>query len=90
MRIHEQVEVFSLMAARPTIHAHVVIGKSDGTVHGSHLLEAHVWPTLEVVLTEAPKHLRRQVDAETGLALIGLGESQQVMRPPQSNKARLQ
>jgi hypothetical protein len=27
----------------------------------------------EIVLTEAPKHLRRKVDAEMGLALIDLG-----------------
>ena len=28
------------------------------------------WPTLEVVLTAAPRHLRKTHDAETGLALI--------------------
>lgn len=35
------------------------VGKADGTAHGGHLLEARVWPTLELVLTESPKHLRR-------------------------------
>jgi predicted DNA-binding protein with PD1-like motif len=50
-----------------------VVGKADGTAHGGHILEAHVWPTLEVVLTESPKHLRRKIDLETGLALIDLG-----------------
>jgi len=34
------------------------------------LLEAHVWPTLEVVLVESPRHLRKRYDPETGLALI--------------------
>jgi uncharacterized protein len=52
------------------VHAHVVVGRADGTAHGGHLLEAHVWPTLEVVLTEAPAHLRRELDEETGLPLI--------------------
>ncbi len=77
--IREQVEVLSLVGdialkdGAPQIHAHVVVGKSDGTAHGGHLLEAHVWPTLEVVLTETPEHLRRKFDAQTGLALIDLG-----------------
>jgi predicted DNA-binding protein with PD1-like motif len=37
---------------------------------GGHLLEAHVRPTLEVVLTESPEHLRKRKDSESGLALI--------------------
>jgi uncharacterized protein len=57
----------------PQVHAHVVLGKADGSAHGGHVLEAHVWPTLEVVLTESPKHLHRKFDPETGLALIDVG-----------------
>jgi predicted DNA-binding protein with PD1-like motif len=78
--IVEQVEVLSLVGDialkdnLPQVHAHVVVGKSDGTAHGGHVLEAHVWPTLEVVLTESPKHLRRKTDPETGLALIEIGQ----------------
>jgi uncharacterized protein len=78
IHIHEQVEVLSLVGGialkdgAPQVHAHVVVGKSDGTAHGGHLLEAHVWPTLEIILTESPKHLRRKIDVETGLALIDL------------------
>ncbi len=78
--IEEQVEVLSLVGdialkdRDPQIHAHVVVGKADGTAHGGHILRAHVWPTLEVVLTESPKHLTRTTDAETGLALIDLGK----------------
>ncbi len=75
--IEEQVEVLSLVGdvavqegGGPKIHAHVVVGKSDGTAHGGHLLEAVVWPTLEVILTEEPSHLWRRHDAETGLTLI--------------------
>ena len=74
--INEQVEVLSLIGdialdgEDPKIHAHVVVGKADGTAHGGHIIEARVWPTLEVVLTESPKYLRRNVDRETGLALI--------------------
>ena len=79
IRIDEQVEVLSLIGdiatdddGGPKVHAHVVVGKRDGTAHGGHLLEAHVWPTLEVILTESPEHLRRQMDEKVGLALIRL------------------
>jgi uncharacterized protein len=77
--IREQVEVLSLIGDialeqdRPKVHAHVVVGKSDGTAHGGHLLEAHVRPTLEVTLVESPRHLWRRHDPESGIALIDLG-----------------
>ena len=76
--IAEQVEVLSLNGDitfendKPRIHAHVVVGKSDGTAYGGHLLEAHVFPTLELILIESPKYLQRRLDEETGLALIDL------------------
>lgn len=74
--VGEQVEVLSLAGniamkdGAPQVHAHVVVGKRDGTAHGGHLLAAHVWPTLEVILSELPEHLRRVPDDETGLALL--------------------
>jgi hypothetical protein len=76
--IDEQVEVLSLIGdialkgSKPGLHAHVVLGRSDGTALGGHLLQAHVRPTLEVILEESPRHLRRTIDPETGLALIEL------------------
>jgi predicted DNA-binding protein with PD1-like motif len=76
--LDEQVEVMSLLGnvARDgdavKVHAHAVLGKRDGTAHGGHLLEARVWPTLEVVLTEEPPPLRRKSDPDTGLALLEL------------------
>jgi len=76
--VKEQVEALSVMGdiafnkGEPKIHAHVVVGKRDGSTLGGHLVQAHVWPTLEVVLTESPRHLRRKTDEETGLALIEL------------------
>jgi len=79
--IGEQVEVLSLVgnitleeSGEPKVHAHVVVGKSDGTAHGGHLLEAHVRPTLEVILVESPTRLRRKMNEEAGLALIDLTE----------------
>lgn len=71
-----QVEVLSLIGdvaekdGEPSVHAHVVVGRSDGSTRGGHLIEARVRPTLEVILTESPAHLRKKMDPESGLALI--------------------
>jgi uncharacterized protein len=76
--IAEQVEVLSLAgdiatdAGEPKVHAHVVVGKRDGSAHGGHLFEARVRPTLEVILVEEPTHLRRRFNAAAGLALVDL------------------
>jgi predicted DNA-binding protein with PD1-like motif len=76
--LNEQVEVLSLSGnivqndGRPSLHVHIVVGKADGTAHGGHLLGGRVWPTLEMVVSELPVHLRRSRDEETGLALIRL------------------
>jgi hypothetical protein len=76
--INEQVEVLSFTGnivqqdGKPTLHAHVVIGKADGSAHGGHFLEGRIWPTLEMIVSEMPVHLRRVHDEETGLALIRL------------------
>ncbi|HZB86899.1 MAG TPA: PPC domain-containing DNA-binding protein [Gaiellaceae bacterium] len=72
----EQVEVLTLAGdvalkdGKPSVHAHVVLGKRDATAHGGHLLEARVRPTLELVLVESPAHLRKEHDPESGLALV--------------------
>ena len=74
--VREQVEVLSLVGDiaqeqdQPRAHAHVVIGTATGEARGGHLLSAHVWPTLELILIETPAHLRKRSDPETGLALI--------------------
>jgi uncharacterized protein len=77
--LREQVEVLSLVGnvatgpdGGPRIHAHVVVGRSDGTAWGGHLLDGHVRPTLEVVIVESPRHLQRSIDPETGLALLAM------------------
>lgn len=78
IEVGEQVEVLTLAGdvarkdGEPKVHAHVVLGRRDGTTVGGHLLEAHVWPTLELILTESPGHLQRRHDEETGLALISV------------------
>ena len=77
--VAEQVEVLSLLGdvavsdKGPALHLHAVLGRSDGSTVGGHLLEGHVRPTLEITLIEPPAHLRKRMDPETGLALIDLG-----------------
>ncbi|RBA23511.1 PPC domain-containing DNA-binding protein [Herminiimonas fonticola] len=77
--VNEQVEVLSLIGdvaledGEPKTHVHVVVGKRDGSAHGGHLLQAYVRPTLEIILTESPAHLKRTFDTESGLALINIG-----------------
>lgn len=78
--VDEQVEVLvltgdvSLLAdGSPQVHAHAVLGRRDGSTVGGHLKEGQVRPTLEVILTESPAHLRRRHDERSGLALIDLG-----------------
>jgi uncharacterized protein len=76
--LDEQVELLSLIGdvaiedGKPKVHAHMVVGRKDGTAHGGHLMEARVRPTCELVLTETPEHLQKRIDPESGLALIRL------------------
>jgi len=71
----EQVEVLilagdiALKDGKPVVHAHVVLGRRDGTTRGGHLLSAQVRPTLEVALTTGGA-LRKRFDPVSGLALI--------------------
>ncbi len=76
VELKEQMELLSMIGdialkdGEPQVHAHVVVGKRDGTAHGGHLQEAVVRPTCELVLTEGPAHLQKQIDPESGIALI--------------------
>lgn len=74
--VREQVEVASLlgdvaeMDGKPALHLHVVVGKRDGQAMAGHLGEAHARPTLEIIITENPAHLRKRYDPASKLALI--------------------
>ncbi|HEX2886186.1 PPC domain-containing DNA-binding protein [Vineibacter terrae] len=75
--VWEQVEVASLTGdvalspdGKPALHVHAVLGRRDGSALAGHLTEARVRPTLEVVVTESPAHLRKKHDPKSGLALI--------------------
>jgi uncharacterized protein len=82
IEVDEQCEVLSAIGdlavgddGKASLHVHIVLGLSDGSTRGGHLLEGRVRPTLEVVLTEAPSALRRKKRADLGIALIDIGAS---------------
>jgi predicted DNA-binding protein with PD1-like motif len=60
----------------PSLNLHVVLGLSDGTTRGGHLIEGRVFPTLEVIVTEAPAELRKVMRPDIGVALIDLDRSE--------------
>lgn len=77
IEVSDQVEVASLTGdvavdpdGKPAVHLHAVLSKRDGSAVAGHVLRGHVRPTLEIILTEAPSHLRKRSDPETGLAFI--------------------
>ena len=74
--VEGQLEVASMIGdialfnGKPVVHTHMVVGLPDGTARAGHVLEAHVWPTLEVMVTVESKAMRKSLDPETGLPLI--------------------
>lgn len=74
--VDEQVEVLGLhgnltrFERRPRVHLHAVLGMADGSARGGHLLEARVWPTLELFVAKSSVELVRELDEEAGLPLI--------------------
>jgi predicted DNA-binding protein with PD1-like motif len=79
IEVGQQCEVLSLIGdialgagrpGQPQLHLHAVLGLADGSTRGGHLLEGHVWPTLEVIVRESPTELRKTYRPDIGLALI--------------------
>ena len=82
IQVAEQCELLSLIGDiaagqdGPILHVHVVLGLSDGTTRGGHLLDGRVFPTLEAVVTETPARLRKVMRPDIGIALIDLDQSE--------------
>jgi predicted DNA-binding protein with PD1-like motif len=79
IEVSEQCEVLSALGdvavgddGKASLHIHIVLGLSDGSTRGGHLLTGTVRPTLEVVLTEVSAKLRRKKRADLGIALIDM------------------
>jgi predicted DNA-binding protein with PD1-like motif len=82
IEVEQQCEVLSAIGdvaigddGKSSLHLHVVLGLSDGTTRGGHLIAGTVRPTLEVVLTDTPSHLRRKKKSDIGIALIDIAPS---------------
>jgi predicted DNA-binding protein with PD1-like motif len=60
----------ALYQGKPVVHTHMVVGSPDGTTRGGHVLEAHVSPTLEVMVAEDPVTMQKRFDPATDLTLI--------------------
>jgi uncharacterized protein len=65
----QQMEIVSIIGdAAPTpgdgagLHVHMAVAFADGTMHGGHLFEVHVSPTMELELTTSPIAVRRAYD----------------------------
>jgi predicted DNA-binding protein with PD1-like motif len=76
--VDRQVEACSvlgnigLIAGKPAVHVHGVVALPTGETRGGHILEAYVWPTLELFLTAWPEPLVKVHDDETDLAFFDL------------------
>ena len=74
--IEQQVELVSMIGDialvndQPSVHTHVAVASSDGTVRGGHVINAFVFPTLELFMTVYPTPLHKESDEATGLKLI--------------------
>ena len=76
IEVAEQVEVLAMngnvaVEGKETrIHAHVVLGRRDGSTIGGHLVSGDVYPTLELHLSVASGRLTREKNADTLLSPI--------------------
>jgi predicted DNA-binding protein with PD1-like motif len=74
--IEQQVELISMIGdialanEQPAVHTHVAVASSNGTVRGGHVINAFVFPTLELFMTVYPTRLLKESDEATGLKLI--------------------
>ena len=60
----------ALYQGKPVVHTHMLVGASDGTTRGGHVLAAYVSPTLEVMITVDPATMQKRFDPDTDLTLI--------------------
>jgi len=76
IHVNQQVEVLSMVGdvatfnGKPIVHAHLVLGKRDGSTVGGHLWEAHVNPTLEVFVSVDAAPLQKKLDEASGMKVI--------------------
>ena len=75
-RFNQQMEVVSLAGDismyknEYKVHGHIVLANEEGAAFGGHLIKGIVHPTLEIILTESPLYLKREMDEKSGIPLI--------------------
>ena len=76
IELKEPAEITSLIGDialynnEPVVHCHINLAIKDGTIHGGHLLEAFISPTLEVIITTEPVPLYKKLAPEFGALVI--------------------
>lgn len=60
----------AMMNGKPSVHAHINLADQNGNVHGGHLLEAFIFPTLEVMVTVEPVTMYKKLYPEAGANII--------------------
>ena len=80
-QFNQQMEIAAFLGdiadddGQPALHAHAVLGCRDFSTIAGHVKSLDVFPTMEVVVTETPAHLRKRLDRQTGLTLISPAHS---------------
>jgi uncharacterized protein len=75
-RVEEETEVLALLGNlsilddRPRVHAHVSLGRRDGSAVGGHLFEGRAGAALELFVLATPEELHRTQDQAVGLPLL--------------------
>ncbi len=78
IEVAEQVEVLAINGSiaragdEVKIHAHIILGRRDGSTIGGHLLRGTVRPTLELFVIDHGTPLARRKDKTTRLWLLDL------------------
>ena len=79
IEVNEQCEVLSALGdiavgddGKASLHVHIVLGLSDGSTRGGHLLAGTVRPTLEVGPDRSPRQAAAEKRADLGIALIDI------------------
>ena len=74
--INNPAEITSLIGdialynGKPVVHGHINLATQDGLVHGGHLLQAFIFPTLEVIMTVEPNTMQKKLYSEAGATII--------------------
>lgn len=64
------------MEEKLVVHLHIMLGSEDGSVYGGHLMQAKIWTTLELMLTEIKNsRFYRRKSTITGLNEILVDQS---------------